>query len=231
MKQEAVNQSSDIKELLSVQHEIKEFKKDTYLFREGDNIKGTYLIRSGKVQIGKITPEGRELTLRICGPKQIVGEITLFSENAQYMLDAKALEDVICVKFKIEDLEEALGHNSELAVEFMKWMGMNHQKTQMKFRDLMLHGKKGALYSTLIRLTNSYGIQERNGVLIDVSLTNQELANFCGMTREVVNRLLSELKKLEKVSLVNGKLYIQDIQYLKDEINCENCPIAFCRID
>lgn len=228
---EAIVGIPELKELLSVKHEIREYKKDSFLFREGDPIKGTYLIRSGKVQIGKITPEGRELTLRICGPTQIVGEITLFSVDPRYMLDAKVIEDMVCMKFKIEDLEEALSHNSELAVEFMKWMGMNQQKIQMKFRDLMLHGKKGALYSTLIRLTNSYGVQEESGILIDLKLTNQELANFCGMTREVVNRMLSDLKKQNKVTLEKGKLFIHDIQYLKDGINCENCPIAFCRID
>ena len=71
----------------------------------------------------------------------------------------------------------------------MKRMGVHHQKTQSKFRDLILHGKKGALYSTLIRMTNSYGVHQGDGILIDLSLTNQELANFCGMSREVVNRM------------------------------------------
>jgi len=223
--------STELKELLSIRHTVNEYKKDTFLFREGDTIKGIYLIRSGKVQIGKVTPEGRELTLRLCGPNQFVGEFTLFSEAPKYMLDAKVVEAAVCVKIQIEDLEEALSNDAKLAVSFMKWMGINHQKTQTKFRDLMLHGKKGALYSTLIRMTNSYGIREENGVLIDLTLTNQELANFCGMTREVVNRLLSDLKKQNMVSMVNGKIFIHDLQYLKDEINCENCPIAFCKID
>jgi len=223
--------SSDLKELLSIRHSVKEYKKDSYLFREGDSIKGVYFIQQGKVQIGKVTSEGRELTLRICGRNQLVGEVTLFSLDAKYMLDAKALEDVTCVKVSIDDLEKELAENANLAIAFMKWMGVNHQKTQTKFRDLLLHGKKGALYSTLIRLTNSYGEKDNHGILIDMVLTNQELANFCGMTREVVNRLLNELKKLGKVSMVDGKIYIHDLQYLKDEILCEDCPIAFCKID
>jgi len=51
------------------------------------------------------------------------------------------------------------------------------------------------------------------------------------MTREVVNRMLSELKKLDIISMIDGKIFIHDIQHLKDEINCEECPIAFCKID
>jgi len=231
LNEDLVNASTDLKEFLSIRHTVKEFEKDTYLFREGDTIEDIYIIRSGKVQIGKVTTEGRELTLRLCGPNQFVGEFTLFSVDPKYMLDAKVIDHAVCVKIRIEDLEDALSDDSKLAVAFMKWMGINHQKTQTKFRDLMLHGKKGALYSTLIRMTNSFGKPEDNGILIDLTLTNQEFANYCGMTREVVNRLLSDLKKTNKVSMVDGKLFIHDLQYLKDEINCENCPIAFCRID
>lgn len=231
MNEEMVDTSPELKELLSIRHTVIECKKNTYLFQEGDTIKGIYFIRKGKVQIGKVTPDGRELTLRLCGPNQFVGEFTLFSIKPKYMLDAKVIEDAVCVKIQIDDLEEALSNDAKLAVSFMKWMGINQQKMQSKFRDLMLHGKKGALYSTLIRMTNSYGVREENGILIDLTLTNQDLANYCGMTREVVNRLLSDLKKQEKVSMVNGKIFIHDLTYLKDEINCENCPIAFCRID
>jgi CRP/FNR family cyclic AMP-dependent transcriptional regulator len=223
--------SSELEELLTIRHVVKEYKKDAYLFQEGDRVKGIYIIRSGKVQIGKVTPDGRELTLRICGPGQLVGEVTVFSERPLYMLDAKTVEDVSCIKIAIQDLEDGLLENARLAAAFMKWMGMDQQKTQTKFRDLMLHGKKGALYSTLIRLCNSYGVEKGEGILIDMALTNQELANFCGMTREVVNRMLSDLKKQGKVSVLDGKLLVRDLRHLKDEINCENCPISFCRID
>lgn len=210
---------------------VKSYPRNSYLFREGDDVKGIYIIQSGKVQIGKVTPDGRELTLKICGPDQIVGEITVFSEAAKYMLDARAIEPVVCTKIAIEDLEEGLLKNPKLSAAFMKWMGIDQQKTQTKFRDLLLHGKKGALYSTLIRLSNSYGVRQPEGILIDLALTNQELANFCGMTREVVNRMLSELKKEQVISMVNGKMLIHDLSYLKTEINCENCPISFCKID
>jgi len=231
LNKEMVDTSFELKELLSVRHSVKEYNKDAYLFQEGDTIEDIYLIRSGKVQIGKITPDGRELTLRICGSNQLVGEVTLYSTISKYMLDAKVIEDSVCVKIKIEDLEEALSNNAKLAVAFMKWMGINHQKTQTKFRDLMLHGKKGALYSTLIRMTNSYGVQKDNGILINLNLTNQELANFCGMAREVVNRLLSDLRKQGIVSMMDGKIIVHDLNHLRDKNNCENCPIAFCKID
>lgn len=222
--------SVDLKELLSIVHIEKTMQKDTYLYQEGDESDAIHYILSGKVRISKITPDGRELTFRICGPNDFIGEVTPFCEPSKYTVSAKVIEEGVCAKIRKEDLEEELLKNPSLTKEYMKWMGIHHQRTQSKFRDLILHGKKGALYSTLIRLSNSYGIEWEDGILIDLSLTNMELANFCGMTREVVNRMLSELKKEQKLSLVNGKLLIHDLQYLKDQIHCENCPIEFCTI-
>lgn len=223
--------SPELKELLTIQHTIKEYEKDAYLFQEGDTINGIYLVKSGKVQIGKVTPDGRELTLRICGSNQLVGEITLFSQSSKYLLDAKALETVVCIRITVEAIEEALLTKPAIAITLLKWMGLNHQKTQTRFRDLLLHGKRGALYSTLIRMSNSYGVEQPKGILIDHLFTNQELANFCGMAREVVNRLLGEMKKDGHISMVEGKIMIHNLAHLKSEIKCEDCPIAFCRID
>lgn len=217
--------------LEKVRHTSKKYLKGSYLFREGDPISGIYLLKSGKVQIGKVTPEGRELILKLCGEGQMVGEITVFSGPSKYRLDAKAAEDTECFKITIEDLEDALRLDQNLAIAFMRWTGIDQQKTQTKFRDLLLHGKKGALYSTLIRLSNSYGETHPDGILIDVVLTNQELANFCGMTREVVNRMLSDLKRDGIISMKDGKIIIHQIPRLKDAINCEECPIYLCKID
>jgi CRP/FNR family transcriptional regulator len=113
----------------------------------------------------------------------------------------------------------------------MKWMSQQYRKTQAKFRDLVLHGKKGALYSTLIRMSNTHGMKTNKGILIELPLTNQELANFCGTSREVVNRLLSELRKNEIISIDKGTITINDLEYLKREIDCEDCPAVICRID
>ncbi|AYC28547.1 Crp/Fnr family transcriptional regulator [Paenisporosarcina cavernae] len=223
--------SNDLQELLTLPHHVKHFTKDTYLFREGDPIKYLYFLVKGKVQLSKVTSEGRELTLRICGRNQLLGEVYLYTDDSSYMLDAKVKDDVECFVFPLEELEKELQHNARLATAFMKWMCTNQQKTQTRFRDLILHGKKGALYSTLIRLSNSYGIQRADGILIDVQLTNQELANFCGMAREVANRLLGDLKKNEIVSSCDGKLLIRNLKFLQDEIQCEHCPATLCRID
>lgn len=226
-EQEPVN----LHDLLLIRHKEKTWKKGAYLFQEGDKANEIYYIKSGKVRIGKITPDGREITFRIVNAEDFISEVRLFCTLSTYTVHAKAIEDCECAIIHKDDLEENLLINPGLSAEFMKMMGIHHQKTHSKFRDLILHGKKGALYSTLIRMTNSYGIKTDKGIIIDLSLTNQELANFCGMSREVVNRLLGALKKDGVISIADGNIIIHDLQFLKDEIHCENCPVDICRID
>jgi len=223
--------SIEIKELLNFADRVFKCEKGRYLFQEGMLADELYVIISGKVQISKVTSDGRELSLRICGENDLCGELTLFTDSPRYLLSAMVLEEAEIAAINKDVLESEIFQNSKLAYEFMKWMSDHFRKTQTKFRDLVLNGKRGALFSTLIRMSNSYGIQKENEILINLPLTNQELANFCGTSRESTNRILSELKKDHIISVRKGKISILDLQYLKNEIGCENCSAVYCNIE
>ncbi|MDF2854704.1 MAG: Crp/Fnr family transcriptional regulator [Neobacillus sp.] len=217
--------------LFETVHHMKKIEKGSFLFQEGSVAEELYIVHSGIVQISKIIPDGRELTLRLCSKGDFIGELNIFSPASRYLLSARVIESGEVAVIKKDVLEEKLSKDHELSLEFMKWMSLQYRKTQTKFRDLVLHGKKGALYSTLIRITNSYGVKTEKGILIDLPLTNQELANFCGTSREVVNRLLGDLRKLGIISIDKGSITIHDLDHLKNEIDCEECPTEICKID
>jgi CRP-like cAMP-binding protein len=217
--------------LFNTVHHIRKIEKGTFLFQEGSSAEELYIVQSGILQISKIIPDGRELTLRMCSRGDFVGELDLFSSKPRYLLSARVSESGEVAVIKKEVLEEKLSKDLTLALEFMKWMSQQIRKTQTKFRDLVLHGKKGALFSTLIRMSNSHGMKTNKGILIELPLTNQELANFCGTSREVVNRLLSDLRKAGILSIEKGAITIHDIEYLKGKIDCEDCPTEICKID
>lgn len=232
MNQKGSYFNPSLKDLFLIEHSKNLWEKDTYLFQEGDKADRVYLVLSGKVKVGKITPDGREITFSVLTTGDIVNEVCLFCPLSNYKVHAKVIEDAEILKIKKDVLEETLLLNPSLTAEFIKIMGTYQQRAQTKFRDLILHGKKGALYSTLIRMSNSFGITKGNEIEIDLSLTHQELANFCGMSREVTNRMLNRLRKDGIISMEDrNKIIIHDLQYLKDEIHCENCPIEICKIN
>lgn len=226
-----MNTSIQLQDFIQVARYTRKIEKGNYLFQEGQKAEELYVVLKGKIQISKMVPDGRELTIRMCSIGELIGEIPLFCTSPKYMLDAKIVEDGEVAVIHKDDLEEKLSNDHALSLQFMKWLNGQLLRNQTKFRDLILHGKKGALYSTLIRLCNSYGIVREQGIVIDQPLTNQEIANFCGTSREVANRLLSELRKNNIISIDKGMITIHNLMFLKDEIDCEDCPIDICKID
>lgn len=224
--------SSELQSLLKSIGKIEEISENTQLFQEGASAHHIYLVKSGLIQVGKSSQDGKELTMRLCQEDAIFGELNLFNPDATYLLSAKALEtSFVYIVDKIE-LEDNLMNDTASAIEFMKWFTNHMRVYQYKMRDLTMYGKTGALYSTLIRLSNSFGIPHPDGIKINISLTDTELASFAAATRESANRMLIDLRKRGVISrLDSGKLIIKDIEYLKEHIGCDKCPLSICNID
>ncbi|MEH7181177.1 Crp/Fnr family transcriptional regulator [Neobacillus vireti] len=223
--------TNELIELLHSSGRIIEIKKGTFLFQEGQAASEMFLILSGRIQISKMNAEGQELYLRLCSLHDIVGELTLFTEDPRYIFNARVIEDGHVAGIQLDLLEKALFQNSNLSYQFIKWMNDHIRRTMTKFRDLVLYGKKGALYSTLIRLSNSYGLPQEDGIHINVPITTQDLAHFCATAREIVSRMLTVLKNKKVISMDHKKIIIHNLDYLKKENDCENCPASQCTID
>lgn len=221
--------SKALKEVLLELGESKRIEKGTMLFSEGERVKELFIVKSGLIKVGKFSKEGREIALRLCSEGDFVGEISLYS-NLSYLLHAEVIEDSELLVIEKKQLENELLKESSLAIELIQHMNDMSRRDQMRIYDLISHGKRGALYSTLIRLSNSYGKIKEEGILIDLPLTNQEIANFCGKARESVNRSLSELRKNGVITIDKGYITIKNIDFLRKEINCENCPLVLCTI-
>lgn len=202
-----------------------------YLFHEGDHAQHFYFVRSGQIFIMKYAESGRILSLRLATKGSIIGELPLYEENPIYIFNAVAQipSEVYAIEFPT--LHSYLEKKPSLAISLLKIIGQHMRKQHSKFRDLLLYGKKGALYSTLIRLSNSYGQKFDDGILISVPLTNQELANYSATARESLNRMLGELRRRNIIEMRNGLIFIKDIEFLKNAIQCENCGREICNIE
>jgi len=203
------------------------------LFWEGDNAENIYYIRSGRVKLKKSTADGKDYILSILQAGDLVFETLNGSEKLHYSFTAEVTENAEIGIISLYALEALLQHNGDLTFCLMNWMSLSNQVAQSKFRDLLLFGKPGALASTLIRLSNSYGIVESQGIRIDMKLTHAELADFIGATRESVNRMLNDFKEQGVLDFRYGKIIILQLKALQQLCQCPTCPACskdVCRI-
>ncbi len=204
-------------------------QKGSSLFLEGDQPNHIYLVKSGKVRLSKSTIDGKVLFIELKEKNDLVGELSLYN-SLKVTCNAEVVSDAMMIRFDRSTVEEICNENGAIAIAFMKWLSTHNNFILAQFRDLIFCGKKGALYSVLIRLSNSHGKQQKNGIFINKKLTNQELANYVGATRESISRILKSLASENIISINSKYITIHKIHYLKEQLRCEDCPFIECKL-
>ena len=210
---------------------VQRLKAGAVLFHEKEPVEDIYLILKGSIALGRVHLRGKEFILKVLNDQEVVVEYQLFEDNPQYHFFAKSLTDCEILPIKKNQFEEFILADPNVLAAMASFLSTSYLKAQVKCQDLIMNGKKGGLYSVLIRLCNTYGVKTEKGILIDLPLTHQELANLTYGTREVIQRALKELREKDIIVYDNQKLTIKKLAYLKMEVDCQNCPLEICGIN
>ncbi|WML25573.1 Crp/Fnr family transcriptional regulator [Neobacillus sp. OS1-33] len=210
---------------------IQKIKAGSVLFQEKDSVEYVYLLLKGSISLGRVHLRGKDFILKILNDQELIVEYQLFKQNPHYQFYAKAMTDCEMILIKRDQFEQFVKNDPEAMSALVAWLSTGYLKAQMKCQDLIMNGKKGGLYSILIRLCNSYGIRTEDGILIDLPLTHQELANLTYGTREVIQRALKELREKDIITYENQKFTIKELDYLKEEVDCQNCSFEICGLN
>lgn len=206
------------------------FQKNEYIFLPDDKENTIYVIDSGEVFISKMQDEGKELILKLLSRESIFGATRMKKREKEYGTYARAKTDTVVRALNWDQFKLHIENHSGLKDELIEFIEIESERYATKMRDMLMHGKHGALAGTLIRLSNSYGERVENGIMIKTKLTNQELANMCGTTREGINRALNELKEESMITIENKFIIIHDMMPLRQMIRCERCNVEFCQV-
>ncbi|QIZ09914.1 Crp/Fnr family transcriptional regulator [Priestia megaterium] len=210
---------------------IQKIKAGAVLFQEKDPAQYVFLLLKGSISLGRVHLRGKDFILKILNGQELIVEYQLFKPSPHYQFYAKTMTDCEMIFIKKEQFEEFIKNDPEAMSALVAWLSTGYLKAQMKCQDLIMNGKKGGLYSILIRLSNTYGIKTEDGILIDLPLTHQELANLTYGTREVIQRALKDLREKEIITYDNQKFTIKKLNYLKEEVDCQNCSFEICGLN
>jgi CRP-like cAMP-binding protein len=210
---------------------IQKIKAGSVLFQEKDSVEYVYLLLKGSISLGRVHLRGKDFILKILNEQELIVEYQLFKANPHYQFYGKTMTDCEMILIKKDQFEEFIKNDPEAMSALVAWLSTGYLKAQMKCQDLIMNGKKGGLYSILIRLCTTYGVKTADGIFIDLPLTHQELANLTYGTREVIQRALKELREKDIISYENQKFTIKKLQYLKAEVDCQNCSFEICGLN
>jgi len=183
------------------------FDRGEMIFRQGDQGVHLYLVESGRIKITTLAPDGREAFVAIMGPGQVFGELSLF-EGQQRTADARAMEPTLLHALAHDDFRPYVAAHPEVAWELLRVLARMVRRQDQAIQDMVFLDVGGRVARRLLDLAQQHGDPSGDGtVRIDVPITQEELAQMVGASRESVNKALGSFMDRGWVTL-EGRHYI-----------------------
>ncbi len=201
----------DKQQLEKVEKSILErsYQKGRIIFMEGELGEAIFFIKSGRVKVTKQTKDGREHILHFINPGEVFAEVILFDEGT-YPATAEVVEDCTVGLIRNADMGKIVGSHPDIALALLKIMARRLRIAQNQLIELALMDTTRRAASMLLFLAGEQGIKTDRGIVIDISLTNQDLASLIGTSRETANRILNDFKKQKTIDVKKGQVTILD---------------------
>lgn len=166
--------------------------KGDVLFTEGEPGDRLYVITDGKIKLGATSADGRETLLAILGPGDMFGELSLFDPGRRTST-ATAVTDTVLLGLGQRDLRPWLTGRPEVAEALLQALAQRLRRTNEAMADLVFSDVPGRVAKALLDLADKFGVQQEDGsVQVAHDLTQEELAQLVGASRETVNKSLAD---------------------------------------
>jgi CRP-like cAMP-binding protein len=187
--------------------------KGSVLFAEGDEGDHLYVIVEGKLKLGTSSGDGRENLLSILGPGEMFGELSLFDPGPRTST-ATAVTDAKLLSLGQEKLIPWLATNPNVSLQLLARLAQRLRRTNEAVGDLVFSDVPGRVAKALIDLGERFGKQTDEGLFVHHDLTQEELAQLVGASRETVNKALADFAGRNWLKLDGRAVLITDFERL-----------------
>lgn len=184
------------------------------LFNEGDSGDRLYILLTGKVKLGHTSVDGRENLLAVLGPGEIVGELTLFDPGPR-SATATAVATTELLALEHNQLMGFIDSHPTLAKDMLRALAVRLRLTNIALADLVFSDVPGRVAKALLDLAERFGAPTEDGIHVPHDLTQEELAQLVGASRETINKSLAEFSSRGWIRLEGRAVTLIDVERLK----------------
>lgn len=185
------------------------------ILREGSAGDDIVVVLSGRVKLVAHGAEGREVVLAIRGPGELLGEMAALG-GMRRTATAIAVDDVEAGYLQADDLRAYLEEHPAAAMVLVRSVVRRWAEADRDRISLATQDSVGRLAKRLMELAGDHGVQTEQGIRIELSLSQEELASWTGATRETVSRALRLMRSVGWVQTDRGAITILDSAALRD---------------
>ncbi len=187
-------------------------KKETIILPESP-YRYIYMICKGMVKVYRLSKRGKEKIIRILKMYDMFGEYAVLG-NCMSSESVEAMEDSEVLLINVNEFRQMLMDEPELANKFTRMilernLELENHLSEIVFRDVDLRAIRN-----LVELAKNHGVRTSQGILIDFKITQYELGNIIGATRETTSTVLNNLKREGMIDFNSRKILITDIEQM-----------------
>jgi len=167
-----------------------------------------FFLREGRVQLYRISPDGKKLVIATVGPGAIFGEMALIGQGMHNTF-AEATEDCVLLVMSREDVERLLVTKPQVALRVFEALGTRLKETEARLEGIAFKGIPARLASILLRLADE---QDSDTI---VGMTHQDLGEQVGTYRETTTQTLNSFKADGLIDIGRKRITILDREGLE----------------
>ncbi|HEY6424455.1 MAG TPA: Crp/Fnr family transcriptional regulator [Pseudonocardiaceae bacterium] len=168
-----------------------DFPRAHVIFAEGEPGDRLYIVQSGKVKIGRKSADGRENLLWVAGPSDMFGELSIFDPGPRTST-ATTVTELRAVSMDRAALRDWIHQRPEIAEQLLRVIARRLRRTNNMLADLIFTDVPGRVAKALLQLAQRFGTQEGGMLRVTHDLTQEEIAQLVGASRETVNKALAD---------------------------------------
>jgi len=188
--------------------------KGDVLFTEGDPGDRLYVVTEGKIKLVHSSNDGRETLLAVMGEGEMFGELSLFDPGPR-TATAAALTDVVVLGLGHQALRPWLTGRPEVAESLLQALAQRLRRTNDALADLVFSDVPGRVAKALLDLGERFGQSMPDGLHVTHDMTQEELAQLVGASRETVNKALADFASRGWLRLESRSVVLLDVERLQ----------------
>ena len=187
------------------------------IFHHGDPGGLLYIISKGKIKITYSTLDGQEALLAILGADDFFGELALLDE-APRSATAEAIETTEALTLHREDFIRFIRNNPDFSLHVLQTLTQRIRNLNNQISDIFFLDLPARLARVLLNLAEQHGVVTEQGIRIELSLTQTDLAEMTGATRVSINKALGRFRREQWISVKGRKFTIRDAEAMQNLI-------------
>ena len=187
--------------------------KGQTLFKEGDAGDRLFVVVEGKLKLGTSSGDGRENLLSILGPGDMFGELSLF-DPGPHTATATAVTDARVLALANDQVIGWVTAHPQVSLQLFKRLARRLRRTNEVLADLVFADVPGRVAKAIMDLGERFGTKKDDGLHVNHELTQEELAQLVGASRETVNKALADFAGRGWVRLEPRAVVVLDYERL-----------------